>query len=607
MLSLNHFKRGFGAFTIAALAACGNDATAPSQPTLTAADAKQFLAEAQADLQQLQLPAVQAAWVYQNFITEDSAALSAHLGEKLSSAAVRYAVDAAKFNDIEVDADTRRQLELLKQSLTLPAPADPNKSAELAQIGAELDGMYGKGKYCRNNGECLSLPDMTLRLANSRDPAEQLELWAGWREVSPPMKSLYVRQTEIANEGAKELGFTDLSDLWRAKYDMPSADFANEVDRLWGQVKPFYDALHCHVRAELGNYYGEDLVPQDQPIPAHLLGNMWAQSWGNIYDIVKPKQEMQVVDVTQALKDNNVDPLQMVKTGEAFFSSLGFDPLPETFWQRSLITKPADRDVVCHASAWNIDDKDDIRIKMCTQQTGEDFQTVHHELGHNYYQRAYKHQPLLYRGSAHDGFHEAVGDTIGLSITPKYLKEIGLIDEIPDASNDIGMLMQLALEKIAFLPFSVMVDQWRWKVFSGEVAPEDYNNVWWELREKYQGVRAPIERPAEAFDPGAKYHIPGNTPYTRYFLAHILQFQLHEALCEIAGDDGPINRCTIYGNKDAGKALNALLEMGMSKPWPEALEAIAGTRQMNGTAIANYFAPLKTWLDEQNQGRQCGW
>lgn len=607
MLPLNTFKRGCGALAIIALAACGNDSAAPSQPKLTAADAAQFLADAQADLQQLQLPAVQAAWVYQNFITEDSAALSAHLGEKLSSAAVRYAVEAAKFNDVEVDADTRRQLELLKQSLTLPAPADPAKSAELAQIGAELDGMYGKGKYCRDNGECLSLPDMTLRLANSRDPAEQLELWTGWREVSPPMKPLYVRQTEIANEGAKELGFTDLSDLWRAKYDMPSADFGNEVDRLWGQVKPFYDALHCHVRAELGNYYGEDIVPQDKPIPAHLLGNMWAQSWGNIYDIVKPKQDMRVVDVTQALKDNNVDQMQMVKTGEAFFSSLGFDPLPETFWQRSLITKPADRDVVCHASAWNIDDKDDIRIKMCTQQTGEDFQTVHHELGHNYYQRAYKNQPLLYRGSAHDGFHEAVGDTIGLSITPKYLKEIGLIDEIPDASNDIGMLMQLALEKIAFLPFSVMVDQWRWKVFAGEVAPEDYNKVWWELREKYQGVRAPIERPADAFDPGAKYHIPGNTPYTRYFLAHILQFQLHEALCEIAGNDGPINRCTIYGNKEAGKALNALLEMGMSKPWPDALEAIAGTREMNGTAIANYFAPLKTWLDEQNQGRQCGW
>jgi len=606
MISLTHFKRGTSAVILAALAAC-NGSNTTSNDTPTAQQAEQFLQDAQHHLEELQLPAVQAAWVYANFITEDSAAVSAHLGEKLSSAAVQYAVEAAKFNGVDVDSSTRRQLELLKQSLTLPAPANPAKSAELAQIGTELDGMYGKGKYCNSEGTCLNLNEMTTILANSRNPQELLDVWTGWREISPPMKPLYIRQTEIANEGAKELGFNDLSDLWRAKYDMPGDEFAGELDRLWGQVKPFYDALHCHVRAELGNYYGEDIVPQNQAIPAHLLGNMWAQSWGNIYDIVKPKQDMQVVDITKALEEKGYDELQMVKTGEAFFSSLGFDPLPDTFYERSLITKPEDREVVCHASAWDIDDKDDIRIKMCTQRTGEDFQTVHHELGHNYYQRAYKNQPLLYRGSAHDGFHEAVGDTIGLSITPKYLKEIGLIETIPDESNDIGMLMQLALEKIAFLPFGLMIDQWRWKVFSGEVKPEDYNKVWWELREKYQGVRAPVARSADAFDPGAKYHIPGNTPYTRYFLAHILQFQLHEALCKIAGDEGPINRCTIYGNEQAGQALNALLEMGMSKPWPDALEAIAGTRQMDGQAIANYFAPLKTWLDEQNQSRQCGW
>ncbi len=604
MTSLSQFKRGVVVLALSTLAAC-NSSTDNRTPT--ANEAKQFLADSQAHLEELQLPAVQAAWVYSNFITDDSAAISALLGEKLSSAAVKYAVDAAQFNGVDVDADTRRQLELLKQSLTLPAPADAAKSAELAKIGTELDGLYGKGKYCKADGTCLNLNDMTTILANSRDPQELLDIWTGWREISPPMKALYTRQVEIANEGSKELGFDDLSDLWRAKYDMPGDEFASELERLWGQVKPFYDALHCHVRAELGNYYGNDIVPQDKAIPAHLLGNMWAQSWGNIYDIVKPKQEMQVVDITKALEEKGYDEIQMVKTGEAFFSSLGFDPLPETFWERSLITKPEDREVVCHASAWDIDDKDDIRIKMCTQRTGEDFQTVHHELGHNYYQRAYKNQPLLYRGSAHDGFHEAVGDTIGLSITPKYLKQIGLIENIPDESNDIGMLMQLALEKIAFLPFGLMIDQWRWKVFSGEVEPKDYNKAWWELREKYQGVRAPVERSEDAFDPGAKYHIPGNTPYTRYFLAHILQFQLHEALCKIAGDQGPINRCTIYGNKDAGKALNALLEMGMSKPWPDALEAIAGTRQMDGGSIANYFAPLKTWLDEQNQGRQCGW
>lgn len=593
-----------------ALLACTNvqqPDTSSAAAAPTAADAKAFLVAAQKDLQDKEYPAAQAAWVYQNFITEDTAALQAMHGQILSTAAANYAKEAAQFNDVDVDSDTRRQLELLKKSLVIPSPGDEAKATELSQIMTELDGMYGKGQYCPEGGECLSLGQMTTELANSRDPARLQEIWEGWREISPPMKPLYTRQVELGNEGARELGFTDMSELWRSKYDMPAADFPVELDRLWGQVQPFYEALHCHVRAELGEHYGEDIVPQDQAIPAHLLGNMWAQTWGNIYELVKPEQKMDVVDVTAALKKNGYDQLQMVKAGEQFFSSLGFEPLPETFWKRSLITKPEDRDVVCHASAWDLDNQDDIRIKMCTQITGEDFQTVHHELGHNYYQRAYKNQPYIYKGSANDGFHEAVGDTVGLSITPKYMKEIGLISDIPDESNDIGMLMQLALDKIAFLPFGLMIDQWRWKVFSGEISPEQYNDYWWELREKYQGVRAPVERREDHFDAGAKYHIPGNTPYTRYFLAFILQFQFHKALCEIAGDDGPIHRCSIYGSEEAGKRLNTMLEMGLSKPWPDALEALTGTRDMDGSAIAAYFAPLKNWLDEQNQGRQCGW
>lgn len=592
-------------------AACEGETT-KEQPDLNNTkdntDATVFLHELQSNLEKLQLPATQAAWAYANFINDDTAAVSAYLGEKMGAASADYAKQAAQYDGVELSTNNRRQLNLLKQAMVLPAPKDTAKSEELSKIGTQLDGMYGKGQYCRKvDDKCLSLSEMTLILAESRDPAELLELWQGWREISPPMRKLYTRQTKLANEGARELGFDDLSDLWRSKYDMPADEFPKELDRLWGQVKPFYKALHCHVRAELGDFYGSNIVSQSQAIPAHLLGNMWAQSWGNIYDIVKPKTDMTVVDITQALKNKKYTELQMVKTGEAFFSSLGFDPLPETFWQRSLITKPKDRDVVCHASAWNIDDKDDVRIKMCTQITGEDFQTIHHELGHNYYQRAYQDQPLLYRNSANDGFHEAIGDTIGLSITPKYLQKIGLIDNIPDASNDIGMLMQLALEKIAFLPFGLMIDQWRWQVFSGAVKPEDYNKVWWQLRKKYQGVAAPVARRNDHFDPGAKYHIPGNTPYTRYFLAHIQQFQLHKALCEISGNTGPIHRCTIYGSKEAGQRLNAMLEMGMSKPWPDALDALTGTRKMDGSAIMAYFSPLKIWLDEKNKNRQCGW
>lgn len=582
-------------------------ASTPAAPQATAEDAKKFLEDAQEEVRKLSLPASKAAWAYQTYINQDTAGVSAYLSEKLSSRLSEIAKESAKFNAVEVDADTRRMLDSLRYSLVLPPPSDASKSERLAEISTEMEGMYGAGRYCREDGECWGLTDMANMMATERDADLMLELWKGWREVSPPMKSLYEEQAQIANEGAKELGFENISEVWRGKYDMPADDFEAELDRLWGQVKPFYDALHCHVRAELGNTYGNEIVPQDKPIPAHLLGNMWAQTWSNIYDIAKPKQEMQVIDVTKALEEQGYDELKMVKQAEGFFTSLGFEPLPDTFWDRSMFQQPADRDVVCHASAWNLDSVEDLRIKMCIQKTGEEFAVIHHELGHNFYQRAYNQQPLIYQGSANDGFHEAIGDTIALSVTPKYLKRIGLVDEIPDASNDIGMLLKTAMDKIAFVPFGLLVDKWRWNVFSGKVSPEDYNKYWWELREKYQGVAAPIERPADAFDPGAKYHIPGNTPYSRYFLAHILQFQFHRALCEIAGDEGPVHRCSIAGNKEAGEALNKMLMMGSSKPWQEALEVLTGKPEMDATAIMDYFAPLKVWLDEQNQGRQCGW
>jgi peptidyl-dipeptidase A len=595
--------------TSVVLSACYSEPTDPNshKPQQNSQTAKIFVDNAQQELAALKLPRTQARWAYQTYINQDTSAVYAHLAEKLASRESQLAISAADFNNIDVDADTRRKLDLMVNGLIIPYPAAAEQSERLSKITSDLSGIYGSGKYCRSEDDCMRLTNMSNIMANERDPELLLEMWKGWREVSPPMKALYAEEVQLANVGAREIGFADVSELWLGSYDMPAEEFGNELDRLWGQVKPFYDALHCHVRAELGAQYGNDVVPQDRPIPAHLLGNMWAQSWGNIYDIVKPQQELDVVDVTKALVDNNYDEIKMVKQAESFFSSLGFEPLPDTFWERSQFSQPADRDVVCHASAWNVDAKDDLRIKMCIQKTGEEFAVIHHELGHNYYQRAFNSQPYLYQGSANDGFHEAIGDTISLSITPKYLKKIGLIDKIPDASNDIGMLLKLSLDKIAFVPFSLLVDQWRWKVFSGEVTPENYNKAWWELREKYQGVMAPIERPADAFDPGAKYHVPANTPYTRYFLAHILQFQFHKSLCEISGNTDPIHRCSIYGSEEAGQALNDMLVMGKSQPWQKALAKLTGSEQMDATAILDYFAPLKTWLDEQNQGRQCGW
>ena len=491
--------------------------------------------------------------------------------------------------------------------MSLAAPSDPDKQEELSQITASMESRYGKGQYCRPGGECLDINKITRILAESRDPSELLELWVGWHAIAPPMRPQYKRFVELANEGAKELAFDDLGALWRSGYDMPPNQFAAELDRLWHQVKPLYDALHCHVRASLAKKYGSALVPAGRPIPAHLLGNMWSQSWNNVYDLVGVGEGDPGYDLTKLLSAKKVDEREMVRYAERFFTSLGFGVLPETFWERSLFIKPADREVVCHASAWDIDLVDDLRIKMCIEINDEDFSTVHHELGHVFYDRAYNQQPLLYRQGANDGFHEGVGDTLALSITPEYLVKIGLLDKAPPASSDLGLLMKMALDKVAFLPFGLLVDQWRWKVFSGEIGPADYNDGWWDLRLKYQGIAPPAPRSEMDFDAGAKYHVPANTPYTRYFLAHILQFQFHRALCKAAGYEGPLNRCSIYGSVEAGEKLRRMLEMGASRPWPEALAALTGESRLDATAILDYFAPLKKWLDEQNKGRSCGW
>ena len=575
----------------------------------TPAGAAAFAEDAEARFLGAAVENERAGWVQQNFITHDTDLIASRAEQKLIASTVELAGQAARFDGLELPYDVERKLKLLKLALSKPAPDDPAKQAELTRTTTSMQGRYGKGKYCRGGeGEdCLSLGELSRILAESRDPAELLDVWTGWREVSPPMREEYRRFVELANEGAQGLGFDDLGAMWRSKYDMPPDDFAAEVDRLWGQVQPLYDALHCHVRARLSERYGADVVPPAGPIPAHVVGNMWAQTWANVYELVAPEEGDAGYDTTELLEQEGVDAVEMVRYGERFFTSLGLDPLPDTFWDRSLFTKPQDREVVCHASAWDVDYEEDLRIKMCIEVTGEDFTTIHHELGHNYYQRAYNQQPALYRDSAHDGFHEGLGDTLALSITPEYLVQVGLLDRASGPEGDLGLLLRLAMDKVAFLPFGLLIDQWRWKVFSGEIGPDEYNAGWWELREKYQGIGPPIPRDETRFDPGAKYHIPFNTPYTRYFLAHILQFQLHRGLCETAGFEGPLHRCSIYGSEEAGAKIDAMMRMGMSRPWPDALETVTGQREMDATAILDYLASLRAWLDEQNADRTCGW
>lgn len=599
-------------------AAYAEDAAATAQATAakptaapTIADAEAFVVAAEKELYDYTVSAGRVFWVNSTYLTDDTNALASEAGAKGTEMQVRFALEAAKFNDVAgLSAETRRKLDKLRGGIVLPAPTTPGAATELNTIATNLQSIYGKGKGTLD-GKPVNGSDIEAAMGESRNPDQLKEMWASWHDnVGAPMKDDYARMVEIANQGARELGFKDVGAMWRSNYDMSADEFAALTEKLWQQVKPLYDDLHCYTRTKLNEKYGDAVQPTTGPIRADLLGNMWAQEWGNIYDVVAPAGAGDIgYDVTQLLEAKQYDPLKMVKGGESFFSSLGFAPLPETFWQRSQFTKPADREVICHASAWDVDNKHDIRIKMCIKVNADDFTTIHHELGHNYYQRAYNKQDTLHLEGANDGFHEAIGDAVALSITPDYLVEIGLLDQakVPGADKDLGLLLRQGMDKLAFLPFGLLVDRWRWGVFNGSIKPAGYNDAWTALRLQYQGITPPVDRPADAFDAGAKFHIPGNTPYTRYFLARILQFQFYKAACDIAEWKGPLHRCTFYGNKEVGTRLNAMLEMGASKPWPDALEAFTGSREMDGTAMVEYFAPLQTWLKEQNKGKQCGW
>ena len=553
-----------------------------------------------------------ASWISSNFITYDSQKVIADYGTRYTLKSLERSREASAFDDVSTSAENRRMLNILKSSFVMPPPLNKELASELSSITTSLEAMYGSGEHCYEDGSCYDLEAFESIIDNSRDPEELLKAWQGWHEIGKPMKSMYMRMVDIGNQGSKDLGYQGLSDLWFSKYDMPADEFLNETDRVWEEVKPLYDALHCHVRAKLNEHYGDNVVPESGPLPVHLLGNMWGQSWSNIYDLVYTEESQQnSVDVTKIIEEKGLNEIEMVEYAEDFFLSIGFDPLPDTFWERSLFVKPRDRSVVCHASAWNLDPaNNDLRIKMCIEKNEEDFVTIHHELGHIFYYQAYNHLPTLFQGGANDGFHEAFGDLLTLSITPDYLTQIDFISE-KEASlakeDPIGLLMKQALDGVVVVPWALMLDKWRSGVFNGEIDETNLNSSWWRLREYYQGISTSTERSEEYFDPGAKYHIPGNTPYTRYYLARIMQYQFHEALCNEIEFDGLLHECSIYGSKKAGDKIISTMALGESLPWQDAFENLTSTRQLSGKSILNYYAPLKDWLDEQNKNRTCGW
>jgi peptidyl-dipeptidase A len=588
-------------------------AVAPDQAKNDAliAEAKQWVKDMDPKLRKLQVDASVAEWTNETDITKEHEDATAKAGEVASVGITKMVKEARKFDPIKdkLDPDTKRQL-LLLTFQAQPSPDDAKRAEDLAKTATEMTSLYGKG-VCTKTGDKESCQDVELfskQLQHERDPAKLLKTWQTWHDsVGHAERDLFVKYVGLANEGAKAIGFKDVAELWQANYDMPADKFAPEVDRLWNQVKPLYTQLHCYARRKLNEKYGDKVVPKTGPIPAHLFGNMWSQTWEYLYPELEPFKGVAPIDVTPVLA-KSYDAVKMVKMGEAFYTSLGMDPLPQTFWERSMLTKPKGKDVVCHASAWDVQFNDDLRIKMCINLNQEDLWVIHHELGHDFYFQHYYQLPIIYQGGANDGFHEAIGDTIQLSMTPEYLHEKGLLDKVE--KNDkatINQQMKVALEKIAFLPFGIKVDKWRWDVFNGSVKPEQYNQHWWDLTKQYQGMVPPIERSATDFDPGAKFHVASNTPYMRYFLADILQFQFHRALCKKAGFSGPLNECSIYNNKDAGAAYSKMLALGASKPWQDALEQLTGQREMDATAILEYFGPLQKWLEEQNKGQDCGW
>lgn len=599
-------------FNLVAISAIVTSCSQTSEQSVSEADLKLFLDEVE-ESNLKEGPVVSSAyWIGSNFITFDSQSIVADYGKRYTLKSLEDSKKAALFNNLDTTPIQRRQLELLKSSFVMPPPFDEELAGELSSISTKLEAMYGAGEYCFDDGSCYDLEAFEQIIDTSRDPDELLRAWQGWHEIGKPMRPLYMRMVDIGNQGSEELGYDGLSDLWFSKYDMPADEFLDEIDRVWGEVKPLYDALHCHVRGELNEHYGDEIVSQDDSLPVHLLGNMWGQSWSNIYDLVyTSSKDTNSVDVTKIIEEKNISEIEMVEYAEDFFLSMGFEPLPETFWERSLFVKPQDRSVVCHASAWNLDPaKNDLRIKMCIEKNEEDFITIHHELGHIFYYQAYNHLPTLFQGGANDGFHEAFGDLLTLSITPDYLKNIGFISnaEAEKAKEDaIGLLMKQALEGVVVVPWALMLDKWRAGVFNGETSQDELNKSWWELREFYQGIKPPSKRSEEYFDPGAKYHIPGNTPYTRYYLARIMQYQFHESLCNGMGFDGPLHECSIYGNEYAGEKIISTMAMGQSVPWQDAFENLTGTRKLSGSSIVNYYKPLKEWLDVQNENRVCGW
>ncbi|XP_071802041.1 angiotensin-converting enzyme 2-like [Asterias amurensis] len=578
-------------------------------------EAREFLANYGATAKVVYFASNLASWSYSTNITDYNQQKDLEAG-LVAAAFDREAYEnATKFDETGFPDDIKRQLQKLKDIGS--AALEPSKVERYNELTSTMSGNYASASVCRpdNSNECLQIePGLGKVMATSEDWEELLWAWQGFRdEVGIPNKPLYKEYVALANEASRLNGFSDKGDYWRSEY---GGDTIAQAYELYNQILPLYKQLHAYVR-RIMNTKHSDHVDLTGRIPGNLLGDMWGRFWGNIYSQVVPYPDAPNIDATDSLRAKNITPLQMFQMGDDFFASCGLSRVNDKFWINSMIEKPTDgRQVVCHPSAWDMQSGDDFRIKMCTEVTMEYFQIIHHELGHTQYDMQYNHLPFLFHDGANGAFHEAVGEVMSLSVsTPAHLShpDIDLLDTASGTDfgeeTDINFLLKTALNTIGTLPFSLALSQWRWDVFAGNVTEDKWMERWWQLKQDLSGVQAPVTRTENDFDPGAMHHFLVDYPFIGYFIRTIIQFQFQKALCDAAGHTGPLHRCDFYKSQEAGQKLKAMLSLGSSKPWPDAMEAITGQRLMKADAINAYFAPLKTWLEETNEknGEKIGW
>ena len=573
------------------------------------AEALAFLTRAEQEIAQADEANQRARWVNQTYLTEDTTWLSARANESFTALQMRLSREAAAFKGPKLAPTTLRRLSLLTLAIRSPSPPDAGEGREWADVQAGLVSDYNRHYVADGERRLGSYGEVRRAMETTDDPAALQQLWVKWHAVGQGLEPAYQRFVELSRVGAKSLGFADVGEIWRAAYDMPPDAMAGDVERLWADIKPLYVQLHCYTRAKLAAAYGTGVQPSDGPIRIELTRNPMGMYWVGAYDRIATDFPAPSYDLDTILESRRPTGRAMAEYADRFWTSMGLPAMPASFWAQSMFDKPRDREVVCPGSVSIVHGPDDVRLKMCAGANAVDFTTVHHEVGHAVYALAYRDQPYLFRASANDAFHEAVADLGALSITPSYLQRIGLIDssQAPGSDQDLGLLMRMALQRVTFMPFSVIVDKWRWKVFSGQIPPERYDGAWWDLVARYQGLSPMETRREGSFDIASLPHVTSNVSYIRYFYAYLLEFQLFKAACDSAGWKGPLHRCTLYGDQLAGSHLKTMLAMGASRPWQDALAVGAGTAQVSADGMLAYFRPLREFLERENAGRQCGW